>query len=208
MSMLLRTKIFLGKSVLLFLCMGLGGYGIFWVLASIQENRDGMDATRAQEEILAEKMQKRNELAKKYAFVSEKEVVIKDAFLDDDDVVSTIERLEGLAQRSGVSVEMNILDGSAQTTTKTTVAKKSADAKKEENKDKVTFLIKIRGTYKRTLVYLEAMEKMRPVVSVEEMVMKKEQKESSQEKEEGTEVSNKNILSEFTVTFLKFPDGK
>lgn len=205
--MLFRTKKFLWKSFFLVLCVALGGYGIFWVRTSIRESRDNMDRAQAQEEVLTEKMQQRSELAKKHAFVNEKEMVLRDVFLDNDDVVETIEQLENLAQNSGISVEMTILDdGSSRVISKSSGKKDTDSKKKNEKKDKVTFLIKTRGTYEKTFAYLELVEKMRPVISFEEIVMKRDKEKSLQSTEESPEVSNKDVLAEFTVTFSKFSE--
>lgn len=193
----------------------LGVYGTFWIFDRILEKRKNMDSAFVQEEIMAEKIRQKNNLKKRYDFIREREEELYGVFLDERDVVPTLEKMESLAKESGVSVVVTIADNGDKQQKKSGVTKKEDTKKKDAPENAVNFLLEIRGRYGDSVRFMESLERMRPIPSFVSMDMQKENDQTAEGKNEESQEMTSNedvegdaqrIVTKLTVSFFKFPN--
>lgn len=154
-----------------------GGYFTVRIIQEIQSKRELIDMMRAQDKRSSEKIAQREVFSHQYDFVRGKEDLLQSVFVNKNDLISTIRVLESLAETLGVSVRLDISDGSTEkqkSKVKTSATKNSETASNNQQKNKILFFLEVRGTYEKTVAYMESLERIRPIASLESVVMKKD----------------------------------
>lgn len=213
-----RTKFFLFASSFVLLGLSVGLYFLFWVFGSIQQKRESIDVLLARDEINTEKMKQREELLDRYNFVLEKEGIIENVFVRKEDLIHTIERVESLAQLSGVEVKLDIQEGPVKKPKPKTAAPvkdtRTDQEKKEQaeqEKNQFTFFVEIHGTYPATMNYLDRLDRMSPVASFESIKMDKDDQNTDQSNalvEGGLDQQplpvDQKVITNVTLSFMQF----
>lgn len=218
MKMNKRTKVFVFISSVILTGLFLGGYFFVEILDALQIKRKSIDNLLAQNEIYVEKMGERDILSRQYDFVQERGNILEDVFIQKQDLVSTLKKLESLAQQLEVEIELDIEDTTIKKQ-KLTNAPATGDTGKIEQREKekkIVFIIEIHGTYQQTMRYLDAIEQMNPIASFESIKMQKEVPEksenipaSSEETTQEKDVSvGGRVLTNASLSFTESPGTK
>lgn len=219
-----QTKVFISISCVSLVTLFVSGYFLVKILGYLQIKRESIDKLLAQNEIDTEKMAEREILFQQYNFVKEKEDTIRDIFIQKEALVSTIEKLESLAQQAGVEITLDIQEGLVKKQKSVTNSISNKISKEEEmnsgkeerlQKDKIIFVVKIRGTYEDTIEYLDRLERMSPIASFESLEMREEEPEKienlSTPNEESVSdkiVEDLGILTDISISFVPLPEVK
>ncbi len=213
-----HTKFFFITSAFILVGLIAGSYFLFWVFRSVQQKQGSVENLLARDEINTEKIKQREDILRRYEFVREKEGALQDIFVRKEDLINTIEKLESMAQLSGVEVKLDIQEGPVKKPkAKTPVATKDTrtDQEKkeqaEQEKNQFTFFVEIRGTYSATMSYLDRLDRMSPVASFESIKMEKEDQEAGQStvssegsSEQEQVPAGKKVVTNAVLSFMQF----